>query len=85
MYRYTIGGSTYESPFYAYLPDGLDEEHARTIVNSHPLGARLTVYYDVTRPSHSRLDRPKSPPIALFLPAIWAMCGALLYFSLRGT
>jgi len=85
IYRYTVGGATYESPFYAHLPDGLDEEHARAIVNSHPLGARLTVYYDVTRPSHGGLDRPKSPPITLVLPAVWAVCGALLFFSLRGT
>ncbi len=84
-YRYAAGGSTYESPLFPHLGDGLDEEQARALVKSHPAGQRLTVYYDYAEPSRSVLYPPTSPPLGIFLALVWGMSGLFLFFALRGT
>jgi len=83
-YRYAVGGSTYESPLYPRLGDGLGEEQVRALVESHPAGQRLIVYYDCAASSRSRLERPKAVSIVPFFAAIWAASGLLLFFALRG-
>jgi hypothetical protein len=84
-YRYAAGGSTYESPLFPHLGDGLDDEQARALVRSHPAGQRLTVYYDYTEPSRSVLYPPTSPPLGVFLALVWVMSGLFVFFALRGT
>jgi len=84
-YRYGVGGSIYESPLFPHPANGLDAEQARALVQSHPTGQRLTVYYDSTQPSRSVLYRPSSPPIAPFLALVWGVSGFMLFFALRGT
>jgi hypothetical protein len=82
-YRYAVGSSTYESPLFPRLGEGLDEEHARALVRSHPTGQQLTVYYDDAGPSRSVLYRPTSPSVAIYVGVIWAMTGLFLFLALR--
>ncbi len=64
-YTYVVDGSTYESRRYKYVVDSLDN-HAE-IVATHPLGAKVIVYYN-----------PKDPTDAVLVPGLNVTISSML-------
>lgn len=68
-YRYTVGGQSFEGDRYAFgsgkASDG--RGRARTLVKQHPVGSKLTVYYDPAKPQQSVIERHVDPTMKFLL------------------
>ena len=62
-YRYTVGGQSFESDRYAFGSGSSSDGHSRAsqLVRQHPVGSKLTVYYDPAKPQEAVIERHVDP------------------------
>jgi hypothetical protein len=56
-YRYAVNGTEYESERYSLTVARGASFWAKEVIDSHPAGSRITVYYNPENPAKSVLDR----------------------------
>jgi hypothetical protein len=62
-YRYAVGGQSFEGDRYAFGAGKSSDGHGRAsqLVRQHPVGSKLTVYYDPAKPQQSVIERHVDP------------------------
>ena len=62
-YRYTVGNQSFEGDRYAFGSGKASDGHGRAsqLVREHPVGSKLTVYYDPAKPQQSVIERRVDP------------------------
>ncbi|MCX7009648.1 MAG: DUF3592 domain-containing protein [Kiritimatiellaeota bacterium] len=68
-YRYTVGGQSFEGDRYAFGSGSSSDGHGRAsqLVKQHPIGSKLTVYYDPAKPQQSVIERHVDPMMKFLL------------------
>jgi hypothetical protein len=92
-YRYHVGGKTLESGRYRFAAGSSSDNWARTVVNEHPVGSKITVYYDPAQPQEAVLMQGVQPsdlfmtqflfPFNMVMLGCWAFGIRTLWRRLR--
>jgi hypothetical protein len=75
-YEYQVAGTTYRSSRYT-IGHGTSEYELESILERHPVGAKVTVYYDPADPQTAVLERE-------FPKKIWLVAFGCLAFAIGG-
>jgi hypothetical protein len=82
VYRYSVGGVTYESSRYFFMGDGWsDFVSAESVAAQFPLGSSVQVYVDAAGPEQAVIDRskPKLGILLYVLPLSLSGFAAIVY------
>ena len=85
VYRYNVGGKTYQSDRYFFAGDGWrDAASAQAVVARFPAGSSVHVYVDKADPTQAVIDRSKPRlGVLLYLLPIAILGLGLLAYGLR--